>query len=68
MGRRTKKLIENRIGSVVYAAKNATKLAEYVSTELKNKEATYFCSDLRLDVLPNSLKENGILLHEVEVY
>ena len=68
VGRRTKKLIENRIGSVVYAAKNATKLAEYLSTELKNKEATYFCSDLRLDVLPNSLKENGILLHEVEVY
>jgi uroporphyrinogen-III synthase len=68
VGRRTKKLIENKIGSVVHAAKNATKLAEYLSTELKNKEATYFCSDLRLDVLPNSLKENGILLHEIEVY
>lgn len=68
VGRRTKKLIENKIGSVVHAAKNATKLAEYLSTELKNKEATYFCSDLRLDVLPNSLKGNGILLHEIEVY
>ena len=35
---------------------------------VKNKEATYFCSDLRLDVLPSYLKEKGILLNEVEVY
>ena len=68
VGRRTKKLIEKRIGSVVHAAKNAAKLAEYLATELKNKEATYFCSDLRLDVLPSYLKEKGILLNEVEVY
>ena len=68
VGRRTKKLIEHRIGSVVHVAKNATKLAEYLSTELKNKEVTYFCSDLRLDVLPSYLKEKGVLVNEVEVY
>ena len=42
VGSRTKKLIEKRIGSVVHAAKNAAKLAEYLATELKNKEATFY--------------------------
>ena len=68
VGRRTKKLIENRIGKVVHAAKNAQKLAEYLSEELENKEVTYFCSNLRLDILPTSLRANDITVSEVETY
>lgn len=68
VGRRTKKLIENRIGSVTYVAKNALKLAEYISKKTDIKEVTYFCSNVRLDVLPTYLKANEVDVNEVEAY
>ncbi|NVK52551.1 MAG: hydroxymethylbilane synthase [Flavobacteriaceae bacterium] len=68
VGRRTKKLIEQKIGKVVFQARNASKLAEYLSNELQGKEVTYFCSDLRLDTLPTVLAENDIIVHEIEAY
>ena len=68
VGRRTKKLIEQKIGSVAKSERNAEKLAAYLSKEIKGQEVTYFCSDLRLDTLPNVLKENGITVNEVEAY
>ena len=68
VGRRTKKLIEQKIGSVAKSERNAEKLAAYLSKEIKGQEVTYFCSDLRLDILPNVLKENGITVNEVEAY
>lgn len=68
VGRRTKKLIENRIGKVTHVAKNAKKLAEYLSKELENKEVTYFCSNVRLDILPAFLQTHDIVVNEVEAY
>ena len=68
VGRRTKRLIEQRIGPVKYMAPNAKKLADYLVEYIDGTEVTYFCSDLRLDDLPNILKENHIVLNEVEAY
>ncbi|SDR78163.1 hydroxymethylbilane synthase [Polaribacter sp. KT25b] len=68
VGRRTKKLIENRIGKVAHVTKNAKKLGEYLSKELINKEVTYFCSNLRLDILPAYLQLHNIVVNEVEAY
>lgn len=68
VGRRTKKLIEQKIGTVKHTERNAAKLADYLSKEIKGQEATYFCSDLRLDTLPKVLTENGVLVNEVEAY
>ena len=68
VGRRTKKLIEQKIGSVSYCENNAQKLAEYLSTKLKEQVVTYFCSDIRLDTLPIILSENGVTVNEVEAY
>lgn len=68
VGRRTKKLIENRIGKVTKVAKNAKALAAYLSTELENKEVTYFCSNVRMDILPAYLQTNDIVVNEVEAY
>tara|TARA_R110002073_G_scaffold15953_2_gene62124 strand:- start:52227 stop:53819 length:1593 start_codon:yes stop_codon:yes gene_type:complete len=68
VGRRTKKLIEQRIGSVRHSEKNAAKLAEYLREKIKGQEVTYFCSDLRLDTLPTVLSENEITVNEVEAY
>jgi hydroxymethylbilane synthase len=68
VGRRTKRLIENKIGKVKHAEKNAKKLAEYLVEYMEGTEATYFCSDLRLDDLPTILSENHINVTEVEAY
>lgn len=68
VGRRTKRLIEQRIGNVKHAEKNAKKLAEYLVDFIEGTDVTYFCSDLRLDELPTILKENQINVNEVEAY
>jgi len=68
VGRRTKKMIENRIGKVAHTAKNAKKLAEYLVDNIEGTEVTYFCSDLRLDDLPTILTDNNIVVNEVEAY
>jgi hydroxymethylbilane synthase len=68
VGRRTKKLIESSIGEVTFVAKNAKNLAEYLAENLRNKEVTYFCSDIRMDILPAYLHQKNIQLTEIEAY
>jgi len=69
VGRRTKKLIEDRIGTVFHIEQSALKLAEYLLTQVKNEETvTFFCGDLRRDELPEILEKNNIELNEIEVY
>ncbi|WP_299523520.1 hydroxymethylbilane synthase [Winogradskyella sp.] len=68
VGRRTKRMIENRIGKVTHTEANAKKLAQYLVENLEKKEVTYFCSDLRLDDLPNILSEHNIVVNEIEAY
>ncbi|TNJ47243.1 hydroxymethylbilane synthase [Tamlana fucoidanivorans] len=68
VGRRTKRLIENKIGPVTHTEKNAKKLAEYLVEYMEGSEVTYFCSDIRLDDLPTILEKNNIAVNEVEAY
>lgn len=68
VGRRTKRMIEKRIGNVRHMEPNAKKLANYLVEYIDGVEATYFCSDLRLDDLPNTLTENSITVNEIEAY
>jgi len=68
VGRRTKALVEKKIGPVKLVAKNAKKLAPMLVEDLKSKEVTYFTSSLRLDQLPNFLAENDVEVNEVEAY
>lgn len=68
VGRRTKALVEKKIGPVKLVAKNAKKLASMLLEELKGEEVTYFTSNLRQDYLPNFLEENEIIVNEVEAY
>ena len=68
VGRRTKKLIEQKIGAVKHSERNAKRLAEYLISETKGEAVTYFCSNLRLDDLPKTLEENNIELNEIEAY
>ncbi len=68
VGRRTKRLIENKIGKVTHSEPNAKKIAEYLVEYIEGTEVTYFCSDLRLDDLPNILADNNITVNEVDAY
>lgn len=68
VGRRTKRLIENRIGKVKHSENNAKKLADYLVEYIDGTEATYFCSDLRLDELQTTLEKNNIKVNEIEAY
>lgn len=68
VGRRTKKLIESKIGKVTHVARNAEKLVAYLIENISNKKVTYFCSNIRLDFLPNELTKNGFEVEEIEAY
>lgn len=68
VGRRTKKLIENKIGRVTHSENSAKALADYLVEYIEGTEVTYFCSDVRLDELPSILEENHIKVQEVEAY
>ena len=68
VGRRTKRLIEARIGKVKHFERNARKLAEYLVDYLEGTEVTYFCSNLRMDDLPDILSQGGITVNEIEAY
>ncbi|HMR14963.1 MAG: hydroxymethylbilane synthase [Confluentibacter sp.] len=68
VGRRTKKLVETKIGKVAHFENSAEKLANYLVEFMEGTEVTYFCSDLRLDDLPTILEKNNIKVTEVEAY
>ncbi len=68
VGRKTKRMVEERIGKVKHYEKNALGLANYLVEYLEGTEVTYFCSNLRMDELPNILSENNIVVNEVEAY
>jgi hydroxymethylbilane synthase len=68
VGRKTKRLIENRIGPVKQVKSSSKKLATYLVEFIEGTEVTYFCSDLRMDDLPTILAENNIKVNEIEAY
>lgn len=68
VGRRTKKLVEQKIGPVTHSAKNSKALANYLVEFLEGTEVSYFCSDIRMDELPAILRENNITVNEVVAY
>jgi hydroxymethylbilane synthase len=68
VGRRTKQLIEQKIGKVTHSESSAKNLANYLVDYMEGTEITYFCSNLRLDDLPTILEKNNITVNEVEAY
>ena len=68
VGRRTKKMIENKIGKVKHSENSAKALAEHLVEFMDGTEVTFFCSESRLDELPQILEENKIKVNEIEAY
>ena len=68
VGRRTKRLIEKKIGKVTQAENSAESLAKYLLKNLKDQEITFFTGNKRREELPTILNDNGIIVNEVECY
>lgn len=68
VGRRTKRLIEQKIGKVKHSENYAKLLAEYLVEFIDGTEVTHFCSDIRLDEISTTLEKNHIKVNEVEAY
>jgi hydroxymethylbilane synthase len=68
VGRKTKRLVEKRIGKVKHYENYAEDLAKHMVDFMDGTEATYFCSNLRLDTIPNIFAENNLKLNEIETY
>lgn len=68
VGKRTKRLIERKIGKVTHVENSAEKLANYLAENLEEKEITYFCGNKRRTELPAILSKNNITLNEIECY
>ncbi|MDC0118091.1 uroporphyrinogen-III synthase [bacterium] len=68
VGRRTKRMIEQKIGPVKHSEKNAKALANHLVDFIEGSEVTYFCSDIRMDDLPSILEDSNIKVKEIEAY
>jgi len=68
VGKRTKRLIEKKIGKVSQDENSAEKLANYLVENLEGKEVTFFCGNKKRDELSAILKENNIEVNEIECY
>ena len=68
VGLKTKELLtENGFNVIAYTG-YAADLAEIISLIYSKESYTFFSGNLRRDVLPNTLNENGITFNEIEVY
>lgn len=68
VGRRTKRLIEKKIGKVKHSENYAKDLAAYLVDYIDGTEVTHFCSDIRLDELSTTLEKHHIKVNEVQAY
>ncbi len=68
VGRKTKRLIEQKIGKVTHYENDAKKLAAYLVEYIDGTEVTHFCSDIRLDTLSEILEDNHIKVTDIEAY
>lgn len=68
VGRRTKRLIEKKIGKKVAHVENSAKeLAKFI-IKMRLNEATYFCGNLKRDELNTILSENNVEVTNIEAY
>jgi len=68
VGRKTRRLIQKKIGKVTHFENNAADLAQYLVEYIEGTEVTYFHGNLSLDILPNILEESNIIVNAIEAY
>ena len=68
VGRRTKRMVEKRIGPVKHTEKNIKTLAEYLVEFMEGTEVTSFCDDKETEQITTILNENNINVNEVKAF
>ncbi|MFS4455198.1 hydroxymethylbilane synthase [Maribacter sp. 2304DJ31-5] len=68
VGRKTRRLVQKRIGEVKHFENNANALANYLTDYLEGTEVTYFRGNLSLDEIPQILTGSNITVNQIEVY
>lgn len=68
VGRKTRRLIQKKIGKVTHFENDAKALANYLVDYIEGTEVTFFSGNLSLETLPKILRENNIEVDEIEAY
>jgi hydroxymethylbilane synthase len=68
VGRKTRRLIQKKIGKVTHFENSAAALANYLVEYIEGTEATNFCGNLSLDEIPKTLEASNITVIKVETY
>jgi uroporphyrinogen-III synthase len=68
VGLKTKALLEENGFKVEAYTGYASDLAEIIALIYADKKFTFFSGNMRRDILPDALKEAGIIFNEIEVY
>lgn len=68
VGRKTRRLIQKKIGEVTHFENNAADLANYLVEYIDGTEVTHFCGNLSMDEIPKILGEAHITTQSVETY
>ncbi|WP_412464836.1 uroporphyrinogen-III synthase [Flavobacterium mekongense] len=68
VGDKTKAVLEENGFEVILSSDYASELASVICNQYGKTSFTFFCGNLRRDILPDSLRLAGITFEEVEVY
>lgn len=68
VGRKTRRLVQKKIGKVTHFENYATDLANYLVEYIEGTEVTHFCGNLSMEVIPNILGDANLTVHSVETY
>ena len=68
VGRKTRRVIQKKIGKVAHYENHAEALANYLVEYVEGTEATHFCGNLSMDEIPKTLSDAHITVHSVETY
>lgn len=68
VGQKTKALLEKNGFEVIVSSDYASELASIICNQYFKSSFTFFCGNLRRDILPDSLRLAEVVFEEVEVY
>ncbi|MEK8179085.1 uroporphyrinogen-III synthase [Flavobacterium buctense] len=68
VGEKTRALLEQNDFEVIVSSDYASELASIICNQYFKSSFTFFCGNLRRDILPDSLTLAGVIFEEIEVY
>ncbi|MFN3967328.1 uroporphyrinogen-III synthase [Flavobacterium sp.] len=68
VGEKTRALLEQNSFEVIVSSDYASELASIICNQYFKSSFTFFCGNLRQDILPDSLTLAGVIFEEIEVY